>query len=58
MLTLWKPPRQSIEQWCQALLDLGGDRVSDGARTLRVMLVDEGAGRLPTLCKGDFICWI
>jgi hypothetical protein len=42
MLTLWKPPQQSVEQWRQALLDLGDNLVSAGARTLRVMVVDEG----------------
>lgn len=42
MLTLWKPPQQSVEQWRQALLDLGDNLVSAGARTTRVMVVDEG----------------
>ncbi|VVN96859.1 EthD domain-containing protein [Pseudomonas fluorescens] len=42
MLTLWKPPQQSVEQWRQALLDLSDNLVSAGARTLRVMVVDEG----------------
>ena len=42
MLTLWKPPRQSVEQWRQALLDLGDNLVSAGARTARVMVVDGG----------------
>ena len=42
MLTLWKPPQQSVQQWRQALLDLGDNLVSAGARTTRVMVVDEG----------------
>ena len=42
MLTLWKPPQLSVEQWRQALLELGENLDSDGARALRVMLVDEG----------------
>jgi hypothetical protein len=42
MLTLWRPPQQSVEQWRQALLDLSDNLVSAGARTLRVMVVDEG----------------
>ncbi|VVO81109.1 hypothetical protein PS874_01681 [Pseudomonas fluorescens] len=42
MLTLWKPPQQSVEQWRQALLDLGDNLVSAGARTARVMVVDGG----------------
>ncbi|MDQ0124306.1 hypothetical protein J2W17_003254 [Pseudomonas lini] len=42
MLTLWKPPQQSVEQWRQALLDLGDNLVGAGARTTRVMVVDEG----------------
>ena len=42
MLTLWKPPQQSVEQWRQALLGLSDDLVSAGARTTRVMVVDEG----------------
>jgi hypothetical protein len=42
MLTLWKPPQQSVEQWRQALLDLGDNLVSAGTRTTRVMVVDEG----------------
>ncbi|WP_338923051.1 hypothetical protein V0M98_13340 [Pseudomonas silesiensis] len=41
MLTLWKPPQQSVEQWRQALLDLGDNLLNAGARTLRVMVVDE-----------------
>lgn len=41
MLTLWKPPQQSVEQWRQALLDLGDNLLDAGARTLRVMVVDE-----------------
>ena len=42
MLTLWKPPQQSVQQWRQALLDLGDNLVGAGARTTRVMVVDEG----------------
>ena len=42
MLTLWKPPQQSVEQWRQALLDLSDNLLKAGARTLRVMVVDEG----------------
>lgn len=42
MLTLWKPPQQSVEQWRQALLDLGDNLVSAGARTTRLMVVDGG----------------
>ena len=42
MLTLWKPPQQSVQQWRQALLDLGDNLVSAGARTTRVMVVDGG----------------
>lgn len=41
MLTLWKPPQQNVEQWRQALLGLSDTLVSAGARTLRVMVVDE-----------------
>ena len=41
MLTLWKPPEQNVEQWRQALLGLSDTLVSAGARTLRVMVVDE-----------------
>lgn len=41
MLTLWKPPQQNVEQWRQALLGLSDTLVSAGARTLRIMLVDE-----------------
>ncbi|MBM6442589.1 MULTISPECIES: EthD domain-containing protein [Pseudomonas] len=48
MLTLWKPPQQSVEQWRKALLDLGDNLVSDGARTLRVMLVDEDVAAAST----------
>lgn len=42
MLTLWKPPQDSAQQWCQALLGLRADLVTAGARTCRVMVVDEG----------------
>ena len=42
MLTLWKPPQQSVQQWRQALLDLGDNLVSAGARTTRLMVVDGG----------------
>ncbi len=41
MLTLWKPSQHSVEQWRRALLDLGETLLSAGARTLRVMVVDE-----------------
>ena len=41
MLTLWKPSQHSVEQWRRALLDLGDTLLSAGARTLRVMVVDE-----------------
>ena len=42
MVTLWNPPQQGVQQWRQALLDLGDNLVSAGARTARVMVVDGG----------------
>lgn len=41
MLSLWKPPQHSVEQWRQALLGLRDDLAAAGAQNIRVMMVDE-----------------
>lgn len=41
MLTLWRPPQHNPQQWRQALLGLRDDLASAGARSSRVMVVDD-----------------
>ncbi|NBA98353.1 EthD domain-containing protein [Pseudomonas sp. R5(2019)] len=41
MLTLWKPPQHSSEQWRPDLLGLRNDLEAAGAQNIRVMVVDQ-----------------
>lgn len=41
MLSLWKPPQQSTEQWRSDVLGLCQDLTGTGAKHIRVMVVDE-----------------
>lgn len=48
MLSLWKPPQHSAEQWRQALLGLCDDLTAVGAQNIRVMVVDEAVAAAST----------